>query len=180
MKPIIDINNPLLWVALGGATLIGSAAIVYTNQQAKMKDLKLFGEVLNPMIIRDDKGGSGWFGSGRVGHVHQGTDFVCRPGQSVYAPFAGRIIRSAKPYPGDDRWNGLVMLSDQDNYECKLFYCTLAEDIGEHVERGQLIAFAQAISGKYSSGVTDHVHIEVRQKGIILNPENLWRWSPAA
>jgi murein DD-endopeptidase MepM/ murein hydrolase activator NlpD len=136
-----------------------------------------FTPVLNPMILREDKGGSGRYGSGRIGHTHQGMDFVCRPGQEVYAPFAGRIVRSAQPYANDARWEGLVLQSRDGDYECKLFYCTLIEDVGAYVQRGQLVAVAQGISKKYSSGVTDHVHVELRQGGKVLNPEHYWRWT---
>jgi murein DD-endopeptidase MepM/ murein hydrolase activator NlpD len=178
MKPKIDISNPWLWAGLGGVAIAG-AALFYTKQQTTMNAALPFEPILNPMIIRDDAGGSGWFESNRIGHVHQGTDFVCRPGQSIYSPFSGTIVRESKPYANDLRWNGLLLRSDDGSYECKLFYCTLAEDVGKHVERNKLIAFAQGISAKYSSGVTDHIHVEVRRNGVVVNPENLWSWTVA-
>ncbi|WP_461141249.1 M23 family metallopeptidase [Spirosoma pomorum] len=138
-----------------------------------------FEPILNPMIVRKDKGGSGYFGTGRINRIHQGTDFVCEPGQPIYAPFSGTIIRESLPYADDTRWKGLLLRSDDGSYECKLFYCTLAEAVGARVERNQLIAFAQGISAKYSTGVTDHIHVEVRRNGVIKNPESLWKWQVA-
>ena len=131
--------------------------------------------VVNPMVVRVDGGGDGHYGSGRIGHIHQGTDVVCRPGQNVYAPFSGIVTRRAIPYSDDLRWQGLVIESDALSYECKLFYCTPAAGIvGSSIERGQLIGYCQAISQKYSSGVTDHLHIEIRQNGTVKNPETLF------
>jgi murein DD-endopeptidase MepM/ murein hydrolase activator NlpD len=176
MTPKIDISNPWLWAGLGGAVIAG-AALYYTNQQTTMNAALPFEPLLNPMIIRNDAGGSGWFKSGRIGHVHQGTDFVCTPGQPIYSPFAGTIVREALPYADDTHWRGLLFRSDDGSYECKLFYCVLAEDVGTRVERNQLIAFAQGISAKYATGVTDHIHVEVRRHGVVVNPESLWKWT---
>lgn len=174
-----DQQNRNLWTAAGVALTLGIALVWAGSARQRRRAVAStslpLGPVVNPMTVRVDAGGNGHYGSGRIGHTHQGTDVVCRPGQSIYAPFSGKVTREAIPYPDDTRWRGMVTVSDALNYECKLFYCIPAAGIiGSSVERGQLIGYCQAISQKYTSGVTDHIHIEIRQNGVLRNPETLF------
>ncbi|GAB3568773.1 hypothetical protein GCM10027578_21970 [Spirosoma luteolum] len=177
-----DAQNRNLWAAAGVALTMGMALIwagsVRQRRRAVASTSLPLGPVVNPMTIRVDAGGNGHYNASRIGRTHQGTDVVCRAGQNVYAPFSGKVTREAVPYADDRRWRGVVLESDAVGYECKLFYCIPAAGIiGAQVERGQLIGHCQAISQKYSSGVTDHLHIEIRQKGQIQNPEQLFVFS---
>ncbi|GEM_PF-2010018 len=169
-------HNRNLWTLAGVALTMGVALIWAGSARQRRRAVAStslpLGPVVNPQVIRVDGGGDGHYGTGRIGHIHQGTDLVCRPGQNVYAPFSGKVTRKAVPYPDDLRWQGMVVESDALNYECKLFYCIPASGVvGSPVERGQLIGYCQAISQKYTSGVTDHLHIEIRQNGVVKNPE---------
>ncbi len=169
-------NNQLLWTVAGAALTMGIGLVWAGSLRQRSRAIAStslpLGPVVNPMTIRVDVGGNGHYNATRIGHVHQGTDVRCKDGQAVYAPFSGKVTREAVPYPDDKRWRGIVLESDAGNYECKLFYCYPAGGvIGSQIERGQLIGYCQAISQKYTSGVTNHLHIEIRKKGIILNPE---------
>lgn len=166
---------PLAGIALTMGVALVWAGSARQRRRAVASTALPLGPVVNPLVIRVDGGGDGHFGTGRIGHIHQGIDLVCRPGQNVYAPFSGKVTRLATPYPDDLRWQGLVIESDVLGYECKLFYCTPASGVvGTGIERGQLIGYCQAISQKYSSGVTDHLHIEIRQNGVLKNPETFF------
>lgn len=166
---------PLAGVALTMGIALVWAGSARQRRRAVASTALPLGSVVNPMAVRVDGGGDGHYSAGRIGHVHQGTDVICRPGQNVYAPFSGKVTRRTAPYPDDLRWQGMVIESDVLGYECKLFYCTPAAGVvGNSIERGQLIGYCQAISQKYSSGVTDHLHIEIRQNGAVKNPEKLF------
>lgn len=179
MKSKKGISNEVLAGAVGvAAVAVGAAVVASRNQTKSALNAPPFEPILNPMLVRQDRGGDGHFGSGRIGHIHEGTDFSCTPNQPIYAPFDGKIVRTAQPYPDDPNWKGMLIRSITDDYECKLFYCILAEPVGFSFLRGQLIGFCQAISHKYTSGVTDHLHVEVRKSGSLMNPETLWRLSP--
>lgn len=172
-------QNRNLWPLAGIALTMGIALVwagsARQRRRAVASTALPLGPVVNPMIVRVDAGGDGHYNTGRIGHIHQGVDVVCRPCQSVYAPFSGKVTRKAAPYPDDLRWQGIVIESDALGYECKLFYCTPAAGVvGSTIERGQLIGYCQAISQKYTSGVTDHLHIELRQNGVVKNPELLF------
>lgn len=172
-------QQDLLWAVAGAALTMGVGLVWAGSLRQRSRAIAStslpLGPVLNPMIIRVDAGGDGHYNSSRIGRVHQGTDVRCKDGQPVYAPFSGKVIREAVPYADDKRWRGIVIVSDAAKYECKLFYCYPGADIvGTTVERGQLIGYCQDISRKYTSGVTNHLHIEIRKGGLIMNPETVF------
>jgi hypothetical protein len=77
-------------------------------------------DIMSPtgMGIRNDAAGSGVFGARRtktvnctlVEYEHEGTDYQCIPGQAVYMPFTGQIVREARPY-ADGSYSGVVIKS---------------------------------------------------------------------
>jgi hypothetical protein len=125
--------------------------------------------ILEPLTIRNDAKGKGHYGASRSGHRHQGVDYACQPGQAVLAPFAGRITRVAYPYQGDTKLKGLVLLSTDGRTEAKLFY-VVPVGIGVDVQAGERLGTAQKVSDKWGNGMLDHVHIEVRVDGTLVDP----------
>lgn len=106
-----------------------------------------------------DDFGSGYFGVGRGDHLHDGVDFICKPGQTVVAPFTGRIVRLAYPY-ADKTYGGLVL--DDGRLCVKMFYMEpISEFIGTWVDAGDPIGRAQDISKKHGAGMTPHIHLEI-------------------
>ncbi len=109
-----------------------------------------------------DKFGSGAFGASRDGgsRSHNGIDFVVTPGETIFSPITGTVVRYAAPYPDDSRYSGVVIQNEE--YLVKIFYI-LPNQVkpGQKVSRGQAIGVAQKISTKYGAGMTEHVHVEV-------------------
>lgn len=107
--------------------------------------------------VRDAQG-SGLYGARRGSRRHEGADYICEPGQAVFAPLSGTIVREAKPYDAGE-FSGVLI---QGTYmDVKMFYLTVAPElIGQIVKRGQVIGEAQDISKKYP-GITPHVHLKI-------------------
>lgn len=114
-----------------------------------------------------DKYGSGAFGASRDGgsRTHNGIDFVVTPGETIYSPIDGKVIRYSSPYPDDSRYSGLHIQNEK--YLVKMWYL-LPNQVkpGQKVTRGQALGVAQKISTKYGAGMVDHVHVEVWPEGM--------------
>lgn len=130
--------------------------------------------IYNPTgkVVRDsDDFGSGKFGASRGSRVHKGTDFISDPGQPIYSPIHGRIVREAKPYANDLAWSGVLIVGE--HITIKMFYVKVEKNlIGEMVSTGQVIGTAQNIASKYSKGgktMKNHVHLQIER----VNPEKL-------
>ena len=117
--------------------------------------------------VRNDVKGMGSYGTSRGDRIHEGTDYLCTPGQSVVAPISGKVTRLAYPY-NDRSYGGLVIQGS--SLAIKLFYIQPNSGIvGREVKQGEAIATAQDISERYSIGMKPHVHLEITS----LNPEIL-------
>jgi len=126
-------------------------------------------EVYNPTGkgIRMDVGGDGHHGAPRGSRLHDGIDFMCEPGQRIYAPISGDIIRPSSPYADDSRYGGLVIANDR--ITIKLWYFNPSVRVGVYVGAGEVIGIAQDIGLKYYD-VTPHVHLRVTK----IDPLLLW------
>ena len=112
--------------------------------------------------VRSDRMGDGHFGASRDGgkRSHNGTDFICTPGQQVAAPIDGVIVRAARPYADDANYSGVVIENGQ--MSIKMFYLEPDLDLmGSLVNQGDPIGRAQDIAAKYGGGMTPHVHLQV-------------------
>lgn len=126
-------------------------------------------------IVRNDPLGLGHYGAPRkmtsstgrvVRYLHKGTDYVVTPGDPVFSPVTGKIIRLARPYPSHE-YSGVLIESKA--AEIKLFYLTpYAHLVGSVVQQGETIGEAEDISLKYP-GVTPHIHLEI----VSFDPERL-------
>ena len=124
-------------------------------------------------VLRSDSKGDGHFGSSRTGHVHQGVDIEVSKGETIYAPISGTVTRVVYPYADDFAWKGVEVAGSGtwDGYKIKIFY--MQPDIGligSFVDRGQPIGLAQAISEKYTPAMKNHVHVELRKNGQVVDP----------
>jgi hypothetical protein len=96
--------------------------------------------------------------------MHSGTDYICEPGQNVYAPISGLVVREALPYSAES-FSGLIIMSP--SMEIALFYMEPDKAlIGTQVFEGQIIGEAQDITQKYP-GITPHVHMQINS----IDPE---------
>ena len=90
----------------------------------------------------------------------------------MLSPISGTISRYPIPYANDSSIKGIEIKNS--SYRVMLFYVENQLPIGTKVTKGQKIATAQNIAGKYGGGMINHVHLEVYDsKGVLLNPEKL-------
>ncbi len=165
------ISNKILIMIAILTTIVGGYFVFAFFR--KRKNLATWSKIVNPSIIRKDSGGDGNFQTSRSNEkgIHQGVDLMVTENQPVYAPFDGEVIRKAIPYANDTRFSGLLLEGDF-GQEVKIFYIKPLK-VGEKVVRGELIGTAQNITLKYNSSVTNHIHVEYRQDGILTDPTNL-------
>lgn len=153
-------KDDVLWI--GGLLAVASLLMARAKLTALLRPSQR---------IRKDAVGDGSFGSGRVGHRHQGVDLLVIEGEPIYSPVDGIFDRRAVPYPTAPEWKGVVLKGE--GYHVKVFYMTPVDFTpGQPVKRGQLIGHAQAISDKYGGApMKDHIHVEVRKMdGTLLDP----------
>lgn len=89
----------------------------------------------------------------------------------IYTPIEGIINRVAYPYADDSRYSGLEITGSgpHEGYTIKIFYL-LPGAVGKAVKKGDVVGVAQSISKKYGGGMQDHIHLELRHKGELLDP----------
>jgi murein DD-endopeptidase MepM/ murein hydrolase activator NlpD len=102
----------------------------------------------------------------RIVRMHNGIDIITDTGTKVYAPGAGVVA-----YVGWRGGYGLT-LEIEHGFGYRTIYAHL-ENVkvkqGQHLQRGDFIALS-GNSGKLSTG--PHLHYEVRNNGIALDPRN--------
>lgn len=118
--------------------------------------------------IRNDSGGSGYFGASRVKNIkgiktrykHEGVDYLVTPGMEIYSPVTGRIKRLAYPY-ADKSYEGIVL--EAKRLSLKIFYIKVHQElVGRIVQLGQNIGIAQDISKRYPEyNIKPHIHVQV-------------------
>lgn len=124
-------------------------------------------KIMNPTghsIRGQDSWGSGAFRAPRGNHSHRGIDFVCEPGQDIFCPIDGTVVREARPYSKGE-FSGVLIRNH--NLDVKMFYFQPEPMlIGTLVAKGKIIGKAQDISKKYE-GITPHIHLEISA----INPQ---------
>ena len=130
---------------------------------------------------RDRDGyGRGDFGVSRDGGArrHEGMDFITAPGEEIQAPIGGVVKRVLYPYAGDTRLTGVEIVNEA-GQSAKIFYVNpLSVAIGMRVDAGDVIGYAQDLHVKYNQTMTNHVHVEIRVSGKVVNPYEFMRDGP--
>lgn len=150
------------------------------NQRAYPYPHPQFYPITSPyQKIRNDARGDGYFGASRGRRIHNGLDILVSPGSAVYCPIEGIMLRMAYPYGttrGNHQWEGCVIVGvgDYRGYEVKIFYMRPFV-IGDYLFPGEIIGIAQDISRKYSPSMLDHLHVEVRRNGVLIDPATLFK-----
>ncbi len=126
-------------------------------------------KILDIQKLRSDKYGHGHFGASRGNRLHQGIDLLVTKGDPVYAPISG-ILNFSIPYGSDTRWQGFKIINDSKE-QWKVFYCSPIVKNGVYVNKGDVVAYAQSINDKYGEGMLDHLHVELRKNGVLMNPQ---------
>lgn len=126
---------------------------------------------LIPLIPRKcDSYGCGNFGASRDGgkRSHMGQDYISREGQPVFSPIRGTV--SAGPAYADGRYSELRRVTITGaSARVNLMYVLPHVSVGQTVEAGELIGYAQSLQKRYP-GIPDHVHLEVSISGVKVDP----------
>lgn len=147
-------------------------------------------EIMNPTGkgVRSDAGGDGRFGASRIRRnrqkypsgkgPHEGVDLLSDPGQEIIAPVSGKL-RSARP--GTVPFGGVEISSGDGDVKVKMFYLKPDERLlGKAVKAGDVIRIAQDLhipGSHYGSTVQNHIHVEVRLKDKLVDPQRYIRVS---
>ena len=122
-----------------------------------------------PMVIRSDSRGDGHYLAPRGNRLHAGVDYIVKPGEDILMPFAGKMIREARPY-SDGPLAGCVLQNDI--YTLKIFYMVPYLHLihQDKILAGDLIGTAQDVRMKWGSDMTPHIHVEI----VSMNVDKLW------
>lgn len=131
--------------------------------------------ILRIQTIRSDASGDGHFHSNRTGHKHEGIDLEASQGEEIFAPYDGTVTQRVKPYRATagakSALNGFDFSGA--NYNTRIFYAK-ALSVGSSYKKGDIIARAENVKKYYSSAMTNHIHVEVRnKKNELLDPTEL-------
>lgn len=134
-----------------------------------------------PPKIREDAGGSGFYGANRSAlqgsdtpRKHTGVDFSTTIGQEIYAPIPGKILKSKAS--NTSKLDGIKILGNGDykGITVYIFYSQLSLSQGTIVTQNEKIGNALDLSPDYPEEVTDHIHFKIEYNGNIINPENIF------
>ncbi|MEZ5626335.1 MAG: hypothetical protein R3E34_02230 [Rhodocyclaceae bacterium] len=173
-------------IALLGATGQGASSVyacivrqpaMSRPQEASMPHTAAL-TITNPVLCGVTRDSDAW-GDGRFRRVPG----IAGTTASISLPGSGRMCcrrstnaSSAWPYPYANDTVLSVMIEGLRRHgglEIKIFYMTPADGmVGQSVTAGQTIGSAQSLLAKYP-GITNHIHLEIRQNGIVVDPQSL-------
>ena len=131
----------------------------------------------NPKI-RDDRRGHGSFGDKRTNpdgsiREHKGVDLEALPGTPIKSPVDGTVRRIGDPYGPENRLHGQyksITIRTEDGREVRMFYVAPTDAEGSQIiNKGDKVSAGSVIGtlqdrAKASSGMKNHVHLEIRDK----------------
>lgn len=109
-----------------------------------------------------------------IAGLHEGLDLLADQGEGVFSPIDGDVTLSGTTFfigkglkiKGSGAWQG---------YEVKILYIDPLVTSGP-VSAGDVIGIAIDISQDPEyRGASNHVHVEVRREGYLLNPKEIYR-----
>ena len=112
------------------------------------------------MKIREDRAGSGRYGSSRGSRKHKGVDISIQVGEKFPAPFAMEIKRISKPYP-NEHYSGVAFETKW--CEGRIWYIEPESGIvGKRLEIGDYVGTVQDRPKRNpGDGMTPHVHFQI-------------------
>ena len=100
-----------------------------------------------------------------MNYPHKGTDFVAKPGEDIKSSVTGTVV-NVKASPYTDGKFTIVDIETPDGYTVRHFYVSPSLEKGARVKAGKtIIGQAQHIA-KGKKGMTNHVHVEIRDPRI--------------
>ena len=115
----------------------------------------------------EDAYGEGRFHASRDGGArdHEGVDYVASPGQTVVAPISGYVSKIGYAYPDDQSLKFVEIDNPALHLTARVFYVDPAVAVGDSVAVGRPIGQAHSLQQRYPLGITDHVHLEIAERG---------------
>jgi murein DD-endopeptidase MepM/ murein hydrolase activator NlpD len=102
---------------------------------------------------------------------HEGADFVAAPGAIVFSPLSGEIVDIGYAYQGKEKWRFIEIKDSVRNLRSRVFYIDPTVAVGDVVQAGDSIGLAASLAERYPMGMTNHVHVELRNSaGAELDP----------
>ena len=114
-----------------------------------------------------DRHGAGHYGAPRKGRKHSGIDIVIHKNEAITAYEDGTVTKIGYPYNPNDAKKGHlryieVTIDSGDRH--RYFYVDAFVAVGDIVERGDIIGYAQGLAEIYP-GISEHIHFEVMKPG---------------
>lgn len=145
------------------------------------EDIKFFPPLATIFpVIRNDAGGSGYFGASRDsgGRTHNGVDYRTRDNEIIYAPITG-VIKPSKATKAS-RLPGVKIIGTgiYSGITVFIFYARPTTTLlGQVVRKGAPIAKAvnlqKSRGGDYPENVTNHIHFAIKKGDIPVNPQSV-------
>lgn len=118
-----------------------------------------------------DSYGEGHFGASRGGRKHRGVDYSCLPNSKVLSPCSGIVSKIGYPY-SDDLSFRYIEIASNSNHKLRVFYVSPSVEVGDIVDESTVLGLSQKLGVRYP-GIGEHVHLEIRGKGKIIDPETV-------
>ena len=97
--------------------------------------------------------------------THNGADYLCEAGESVFAPAAGTVTRTTAA----GNWGGVVEITAADGTVWRVCGVTdITVKQGDKLNTGNQIGAAGTVAAESLLG--DHIHLEIEKDGAYRNP----------
>lgn len=124
-------------------------------------------------VRQSDKFGSGAYNAPRGSRKHKGLDFACYPGSLVVSLSSGVVTKIGYPYKGDFNLRH-IEITDPGGLLLRYLYVSPLVDEGDMVTAWQtILGSAQSLQYRYS-GITGHVHFDIKKNGEYINPNDYY------
>jgi len=122
-----------------------------------------------------DAYGEGRFHASRDGgeREHEGVDYVATAGQDVEAPISGYVAKIGYAYPDDATLRYVEIDNPALHLTARVFYVDPHVAVGDTVAVGHPIGQALTLQHRYPRGITDHVHLEIAERGRKVDAQTL-------
>lgn len=118
-----------------------------------------------------DKYGEGHFKASRGSRDHNGVDYNCPPKSKVLSLCSGIVSKIGYTY-SDDLSFRYVEIASNSNHKVRILYVDPWVKVGDTVDQSTVLGLSQKLGVRYP-GIGEHVHLEIREKGKIIDPETV-------
>ncbi|XP_028390791.1 leukocyte cell-derived chemotaxin-2-like [Dendronephthya gigantea] len=157
---MVQLNRPILWTFI----------LVFIVSVEASKLAKLCSSNPSNNVRGCDRQGCGHYRAARGRRRHYGVDIRCSPGSTVYAPFAGTIVRRSRPYPNNRNAfnNGLLIrgTGNFNGFSAKIWYFTPSLHSGR-ISKGRALGTSRRL---LYTGITQHLHLQLYKGRKIVDP----------